>query len=230
MSSVKPISAPTSPLHPTTPSPPKPRDLVTRSLRSCARPQNRDPLFSTACALFLIHNYPDPLCFVIAAHSLPKTPGGSIGISGQIPSEVHRVPLTPTESVSSKRLTLNPIESYSFARIAPKPNGILLFQNDPGGGGTLLDTIQVPLEQAQALVTQIIAISSRILASHPAKIHLVHKQAEEWHSDSAAESRNNLFVGSYLGERLLVTLFAALLMIGTEQARRSARGGQARRQ
>src|SRR5271154_162105 len=175
MSSVKPISAPTSPLHPTTPSPPKPRDLVTRSLRSCARPQNRDPLFSTACALFLIHNYPDPLCFVIAAHSLPKTPGGSIGISGQIPSEVHRVPLTPTESVSSKRLTLNPIESYSFTRITPKPNGILLFQNDAGGWGTIATTIQVPVEQTPAPVTPMDAISFATLPFNLFRIYLFRK-------------------------------------------------------
>src|SRR5271165_5398395 len=47
--------------------------------------QNRDPLFSIACALFSIHNFVYPHYFLSPAHSLPKTPGGGIGISNQTP-------------------------------------------------------------------------------------------------------------------------------------------------
>ena len=92
-------------------------------LRSCVLTQKHDPLFSTACALFSIHNFAHPFYFVTAAHSLPKTPGGGVDRSNQTPL----VPVTP-------------IESYSFARIAPKPNGILLFHHDPRGRGVPIST------------------------------------------------------------------------------------------
>ena len=133
MSPAKPTSAPASPLHPAAPSPSKTHYFVTASLRPCAWPQKCDPLFSRACALFSIHNSTHPSCFVKAAHSLPKTPGGGVGLSGQIPN----TPLTP-------------IESYSFARITPKPNGILLFQHDPRAWGPLTSSIENPLEQSSA--------------------------------------------------------------------------------
>src|SRR5271167_3435054 len=116
MSLAKPISAPASPLHPTLPPPSKTHYFVTASSRSCAPTQKRDPLFSTACTLFLIRNSAYPFRFVRTAHPLPKTPEGTLGPSYQIPS----VPLTP-------------IESYSFTQITPKRNGILLFQHNPRG-------------------------------------------------------------------------------------------------
>jgi len=84
------------------------------------RRPNRDPLFSIDCALSVIRSFVYPHYFVAIAHSLPKTPGGwcDRGLFNQI--------------------LVTPIESYSFTRIAPKPNGILLFHQDPGGGGALL--------------------------------------------------------------------------------------------
>src|SRR5271154_3877528 len=48
------------------------------------------------------------------------------------------------------RLLLTPTESYSFARITPKPNGILLFQYDPRAWGPLTSSIENPLEQSSA--------------------------------------------------------------------------------
>ena len=135
MSPARPFSAPTSPLHAAPPAPPKTHQFVTASLRSCAPTQKHDPLFSTACALFLIRNSAYPPCFVNTAHSLSKTPGGSIGISNQFLGFSRSILLTPTESVSFRRITVTSIESYSFARITPKPNGILLFHHDPRGWG-----------------------------------------------------------------------------------------------
>src|SRR5271168_1676659 len=163
MSPAKPLSAPTSPLRPTPkPSPSNPDRPVTTSLRPCARPQKRDPLFSIACALFLIRNSVHPLYFVRPAHSLPKTPGGGVGVASQIPNHI------PT-------ITVTPIESYSFARIAPKPNGILLFHHDPGGWGTLDSTIQNPRKLPSAHITPIDTISSKEifhsgLPRHPSRI------------------------------------------------------------
>jgi hypothetical protein len=37
--------------------------------------EKHDPLFSTAYPRFAIRNFPHPLCFLITAHSLSKTPG-----------------------------------------------------------------------------------------------------------------------------------------------------------
>jgi hypothetical protein len=137
MSPAEPISAPTSPIYSAPiPSPSNPHRPIPTSFHPCALTQKRDPLFSTACALFLIRNFVYPSCFVSVAHSLPKTPGGSIGISNQFLGFSRSILLTPTESVSFRRITVTSIESYSFARIIPKPNGILLFQHDPRGGGT----------------------------------------------------------------------------------------------
>src|SRR5277367_868756 len=95
MSPAKPISAPASPLHPTTLSPPNTHYVVTSLLRSCISTPKRDPLFSTACALFLIRNSVYPLYFVRPAHSLPKTPGGR-GSNGLRISHSH---VTAMESI-----------------------------------------------------------------------------------------------------------------------------------
>jgi hypothetical protein len=94
--------------------------FLTSLSRTSVLTQKLDPVFSIACALFSIHNFAHPFYFVIAAHSLPKTPGGRVRSSNRIP------PVLVTS-----------IESYSFTRITPKPNGILLFQHDPGGGGLI---------------------------------------------------------------------------------------------
>jgi len=77
----------------------------------------RDPFFSISCTLFSIRSFVHPHYFIAIAHSLPKTPRG-----GCNPGRFNQFLVTP-------------IESYSFARITPNPNGILLFHRDPGGGG-----------------------------------------------------------------------------------------------
>src|SRR5271168_4120921 len=74
--------------------------FVTSLLRGSIPIQNRDPLFSTACALVLFRNPAYPSCFVKPAHSLPKTPGGTPHLSSQNPI----VPLTPIESKRSTRI------------------------------------------------------------------------------------------------------------------------------
>src|SRR5277367_917182 len=53
---------------------------------SRASRQKRDPAESITYTLFSIHNFAQPLHFVDAAHSLHKTPGGSIGRSKKISS------------------------------------------------------------------------------------------------------------------------------------------------
>src|SRR5271165_6496818 len=143
MSPAKLISSPTLPLHPAVPSPSKTHCFVTSLPNSSISIQKHAPLFSTACALFLIRNSVYSSCFVEPAHSLPKTPGGRVGLSNQIPGEIPNIHLTPTKSVSFTRITLNPIESYSFARFAPKPNGILLFHHEPRGWGSSGSILQV---------------------------------------------------------------------------------------
>src|ERR1700690_599288 len=45
---------------------------------SCILPRRCDPFFSIPYTLFLIPNFPQLYCFVRAAHSLAKTPGGGV--------------------------------------------------------------------------------------------------------------------------------------------------------
>src|SRR5208337_1551632 len=128
MSPAKPPPTPTSPptRHPISPTPPPQfrtsflHHFVASSLHSSALPQDRAPLFSTPYTLFSIHNSAHPFSFVNTAHSLPKTPGGSIGIANQIfsdrrPSKDY--PVTPLGSALPQTQTsppANPIESTRF--------------------------------------------------------------------------------------------------------------------
>src|SRR5271155_12885 len=105
-------AAQTSTLHPAPkPSSPNSHRPVPTSLYSCAPTQKRHPFFSTPYALFSIRNSAYPSYFVSTTNSLPKTPGGG------------------SKSDLLNPLLVTPTESYSFARTAPKPNGILLFQD-----------------------------------------------------------------------------------------------------
>src|SRR5277367_4812186 len=162
MSLATPISAPTYPLHPAPPSPSRPHYSVATSLHSCAPLQKRVPFFSTACALFLIRNSVYPSCFVEPAHSLPKTPRGTPGLSNQIPT-----------------VSLTPIESKRSARIAPNPCRMKTFHATPGGWGPIATPIEDPLEQtsipAAPSVTPIAAISFKITPSNPFRIYLFRK-------------------------------------------------------
>jgi hypothetical protein len=91
---------------PTSPSKRHSPELITHALSP--NRAKRDPFVSITCTLFSIHNIAHPLCFVAPAHSLAKTPGGSIGISNQISS-------IRTVSEQILEFPLNPTESYSFA-------------------------------------------------------------------------------------------------------------------
>src|SRR5271165_4382154 len=128
MSPAKPLPTSTSPPshHPISPTPlPQfrssfPHSFVTSSPPSSALPQNSAPLFSTPYTLFSIHNSAHPFSFVNTAHSLPKTPGGSIGLANQIfsdrrPSKDY--PVTPLGSAlpqTQTSLPATPIESAPF--------------------------------------------------------------------------------------------------------------------
>ncbi len=86
--------------------------------------EKRDPLFSTACALFLIRDFVHLFCFVASAHSLAKTPGGggSIGLSNQTP----RFPVCVTQT-----------ECIRYAETGSKDFGMNTICKDPPGAGGL---------------------------------------------------------------------------------------------
>src|SRR5271165_1498695 len=122
LSPAKPLLTPTSPptRHPISPTPPPhfrsslPNSFVTSLPHSSALPQNGAPLFSIPYTLFSIYNSAHPLCFLNPAHSLPKTPGCSIGISNQILGLSSVSLATPLESALPRNPTsppANPIES-----------------------------------------------------------------------------------------------------------------------
>src|SRR5271165_3518038 len=128
MSPAKPLPTPTSPpsRRPISPTPPPhfrrsfPHYFVTSSPRSSALPQNRSPLFSIPYTLFSIHNSAHPLYFLKPAHSLPKTPGGSIGISNQFFGLSSVSLATPLESALPQTQTsppATPIESTRFLTV-----------------------------------------------------------------------------------------------------------------
>src|SRR5271156_5583915 len=107
---------------PTLRNPPKPSRLNSNPLLSAtcalfAIRQNSHPLFSIPSTLFSksISIYPQHSLNV--AHSLPKTPGGSIGPSSQ-----------------DFALDLTPLESKRFAKIEPTPLRITLIRDTPGVG------------------------------------------------------------------------------------------------
>src|SRR5271165_3339629 len=119
MSPAKSLPTPTSPLatHAISAAPPSvARYFATSLLRSSVLPKDRDPLFSMPYTLFLIHNFPHPLYFLNAAHSLPKTPGG--GVSTFLRNSPGLV--TPLESALPQTPTLpyaTPIESTPFSGV-----------------------------------------------------------------------------------------------------------------
>src|SRR5271166_5016695 len=133
MSPAKPLPIPTPP--PARRPISSPRYLTTSLPHYFAvlpRHKNRDPFFSTACTLFSIQNSAHPLSFLNPTHSLPKTPGGSIGISNQIFSDqrpsnqISRLskdcPVTLLESALPQNPThhfANPIESIRFFGFSP---------------------------------------------------------------------------------------------------------------
>src|SRR5271165_219009 len=102
----KPTSSETCPLH---------SSLISLPF-FCAFTQRPVSLFSTPCTLFLNHNLLYPSYFLKSAHSLPKTPGGSIGISNQV--------LEPP---------LTPIKSKYFIGVPSNPFRMLLFRKRGGG-------------------------------------------------------------------------------------------------
>src|SRR5271165_1836628 len=128
MSPAKPLPTPNPPptRRPISPTPPPQfrtsflHHFVASSIHSSALPQDRAPLFSTPYTLFSIHNSAHPFSFVNTAHSLPKTPGGSIGLANQIfsdrrPSKDY--PVTPLGSAlpqTQTSLPATPIESAPF--------------------------------------------------------------------------------------------------------------------
>src|SRR5271156_1767684 len=65
----------------------------------------RSPFFPIACTLFSIQNIVHPICFVDAAHSLAKTPGGRG--SHLSSSQAFRFPPNPTESCSFTAVNAN---------------------------------------------------------------------------------------------------------------------------
>src|SRR5271154_1594708 len=94
---------------------PLPCYFVTSLLRISISTQNRDPSFTTSCALFLIRNSAYPYCFVATAHSLPRSPGVGCPYALQISA------------------LLTPMESISFQDTPSKPFRIYLFRNRGGG-------------------------------------------------------------------------------------------------
>src|SRR5271165_633957 len=125
MSPAKPLPTSTSPPshHPISPPPPPPfpssfpPSFLPSSPPPSALPPNSAPLFSTPYTLFSIHNSAHPFSFVNTAHSLPKTPGGSIGIANQIFGLSSISLATPLESALPRNPTsppTNPIESTRF--------------------------------------------------------------------------------------------------------------------
>jgi hypothetical protein len=93
----------------------------------------RHPLFSITSALFFIHNFRYPYYFLSTAHSLPKTPGGSIGSSIQ---------KFPNQSLSNHSLArfisrlftpLTPMKSHSFPDVPSNPFRITLIHKTGRG-------------------------------------------------------------------------------------------------
>jgi hypothetical protein len=79
----KPLSSPISTPHPNPPSPSKIHCFVTTSLRACALPQKRDPLFSAAGALN--SQFPRFLLFCWDCALFAKSTRGSTFLCNQIP-------------------------------------------------------------------------------------------------------------------------------------------------
>src|SRR5271165_6577313 len=93
----------------------------TRLFCALQSPQNRDPLFSMACALFSISILLYLFYFLHVAHSLPKTPGVGVGM------------LSPTDRSAFRPLT--PMKSKRFTRILRNHFRMKTFRDTPGGGG-----------------------------------------------------------------------------------------------
>ena len=83
----------------------------TRSFPSASHAK-RTPSFSITCALFSIHNFVHPLCFVKTAHSSAKAPGGGAVFSNKI----FTFPLNPTESISFADPPSNPFRILFFRK------------------------------------------------------------------------------------------------------------------
>src|SRR5277367_4005417 len=111
-----------------------PHYFVAPLAHPCVSTQKRDALFSTACGLFLIRNFVYPSCFVSAAHSLPKTPGGTHGRSCQKP--LGNRPLNQSLGLRCDRLTSTHAISYNIP--PSNPFRIYLFRRWGGVGWPVL--------------------------------------------------------------------------------------------
>jgi hypothetical protein len=93
------------------------------------RTQKRDPFVSLSYTRFAIHSFAHPFCFVITAHSLPKTPGVAPGFPSQI--------LAQKRSFSQKSCSrVTQIESKRSTKIAPNPSRMKTFHDTPRGWGS----------------------------------------------------------------------------------------------
>jgi hypothetical protein len=78
----------------------------------------RDPLFSIAYTLFSIRNFPHLFCFLVTAHSLPKTPGVGVALL--------------SNHTSAEAAILTPMHAISYKNIPSNPFGIYIFRKQPG--------------------------------------------------------------------------------------------------
>ena len=99
---------------PTTPAKTHPRQPITRPFQPAPflpLSKNTTPFFSTTSPRFAIRKIAQPFPFVTPPHSLPNTPGGTLGLS-----QKQFVYVTTKESHSCKNLPRNPFRITLFQK------------------------------------------------------------------------------------------------------------------